>query len=53
MVALNKMPEKIITDKKPTLAFKFWTALTVQLKVNYKLLTAFYLQTNKQTKKIN
>ena len=53
VVALNGMPEKIITDKKPILIFKFWTALTAQLKVNYKLLTAFYPQTDKQTEKIN
>ena len=53
VVALNGMPEKIITDKGPTLVFKFWTALTVQLEVNYKLLTAFYPQTDKQTKRIN
>ena len=46
MVALNGMPEEIITD---SLASKFWTALTAQLGVNHKLSAAFHPQTDGQT----
>ena len=47
------MPEEIISNRDKLFILKFWQFLMKQLGTNYKLLTAFYLQTDRQIERLN
>jgi len=53
VVLQHRLSEEIISDRNKHFISKFWKSLIAQLEVNYKLLTAFYLQTDKQIKQLN
>ncbi len=45
-----KLLKKFIINKDKLFMSKFWEILTVKLEIKYKMLTAYYLQTDKQSK---
>ena len=47
------LSNSIVTDKSSFFTSKFWSLLYYFLSIKRKLLTAFYLQTNGQTKRQN
>jgi hypothetical protein len=53
IVANYRIPEEFITDRNKIWISKFWQSFIVQLGVNYKLSTVYYLQTDRQTEKLN
>ena len=53
IIIFNKLLEEIISDRDKLFIFNFWTSLIRQLKIKHKLLTVYYLQTNRQTEWMN
>ena len=53
IVINHELSNKIISNKDKLFTSKFWKSLVNQLKIHCKLSTAYYSQTNKQTKRIN
>ena len=52
-MAKHALPQELILKRDKLFTFRFWRALTAKLKVKYKLSTAYYPQTDGQTKRIN
>ena len=50
---LHRIPRKILSDRGPQFALKFMKELTKALGMKRQLLTAYYLQTDGQTERIN
>ena len=48
-----QMPREFISDCDKLFMSKFQKTLAIRLGVNYKLLTSYYPQTNRQTKRVN
>ena len=48
-----KLLDEMISNRNKLFTSKVWKSLMNQLKIHHKLLTAYYLQTNKQTKRMN
>lgn len=44
---------EFITNKDKLFISKFWETLTAELEVKHKLLTAYYLQTDEQSERMN
>ena len=53
VVSQHRLPDEIISDRDKLFTSKFWTSLMAQLGANHKLLTAFHLQTDGQTERLN
>ena len=53
VVVNHELLDEIISNKDKLFTSKFWKSLVNQLKIHYKLSTAYHSQTNKQTKRIN
>ena len=53
IVVNYKLLNEIISNRNKLFTSKFWKSLINQLKIHYKLLTAYHSQTNKQTKRMN
>ena len=53
IIANYKLLDEIISNKDKLFTLKFWKSLVNQLEIYHKLSTAYHLQTNKQTKRIN
>ena len=49
----HKLSDEIISNRDKLFTLKFWKSLVNQLKIHHKLLTAYHLQTNEQTKRMN
>ena len=49
----HELLDSIVTDKCSLFTSKFWSLLCYFLKVKWRLSTAFYPQTNSQTKQQN
>ena len=50
---LRALPESIVSDRDTRLTFKFWTSLMQLLQVKLNLCTAFYAESDGQTKRVN
>ena len=48
-----ELSEEIISDKDKFFILRFWKSLMNQFGVKYKFLTVYYLQTDKQTERLN
>ena len=53
IVAEHRLLQELIFDRDKLFTSRFWKALISQLKVKYKLLIAYYLQTDGQTERMN
>ncbi len=53
IVANHELSDEIISNKDKLFTLKFWKFLMNQLEIHHKLSTAYYLQTDKQTKRMN
>ena len=53
VTVLQELSNEIISDRDKLFTSRFWTALTRQLRLSYKLLTVYYSQMNKQTEWMN
>ncbi len=49
----HRLSKKFITDKDKLFTSKFWETLTAELRINQKMLTAYHLQTDEQSKWMN
>ena len=47
------LPQELVSDRDKLFISRFWKALMAQLDIKYKLSTAYYPQTDRQTKRIN
>ncbi len=53
VIQYHSLPDSIVNDQGLVFNSKFWSLLCYFLRIKQKLSTAFYLQTNSQTKKYN
>ena len=53
VVQHHRLPDSIVTDRESLFTLRFWSLLCYFLGIKRRLLTAFYLQTNGQTKRQN
>ena len=53
IVTNHELSDEIISNRNKLFTLIFWKSLVNQLEIHHKLSTAYYLQTNKQTKRIN
>ena len=53
IISNYKLLDEFITDRDIIFTFRFFITFTAKFKMNNKLSTTFYLQTNKQTKRFN
>jgi hypothetical protein len=53
IISVHGLPTEILSDRGLTFAAKFWQALMSHLGLNYRLITAFRLQVDRQTERIN
>jgi len=53
IVANHELSDEIISNRDKLFTSKFWKFLMNQLEIHHKLLTAYHLQTNEQTKRMN
>ena len=53
VVRYKGFPKEIITDRDKLFTSKFWKILTAEAGIKARFSTAYYPETNKQTKKIN
>ena len=53
IVVNHELLDEIISNKDKLFTLKFWKSLINQLKIHHKLSTAYHLQTNEQTKRVN
>ena len=49
VTALQRLSDKIISDRDKLFTSRFWTALTRQLELSHKLSTVYHSQTDEQT----
>ena len=49
----HRLSEKIISDKNKLFILRFWKLLINQFEIKYKFSTTYYLQTDKQTERLN
>ena len=49
VTVLQKLPDKIISDRDKLFMSRFWTALTRQLRLSHKLSITYHSQTDEQT----
>ncbi len=49
----HELSKKFITDRDKLFTSKFWEMLTAELEINHKMLTAYHLQTDGQSKWMN
>ena len=50
---LHGLPTNIVSDRDTKFTLKFWSALIDLLDIKQKLSTAFHLETDEQTKRVN
>ena len=50
VTVLQRLSDKIISDRDKLFMLRFWTALTRQLELSHKLSTVYYSQTDEQIK---
>jgi transposase InsO family protein len=53
VVANHRLPKQLISDRDKLFMSNFWTALIQHLSVKHKMSTAYYLQTDGQTERLN
>jgi hypothetical protein len=53
IMANHRFSQRIISNRDKLFTSRFWKSLIDLLKVYYKLLTAYYSQTNGQTERLN
>ena len=53
IVANHELSDEIISNRDKLFTSKFWKFLMNQLEIHHKLSTAYYLQTDEQTKRMN
>jgi hypothetical protein len=53
LISNYRLLKKFITDRDKLFMSKFWEMFTVKLRIKHKMLTAYHLQTDKQSKKMN
>ena len=50
VTVLQRLSDKIISDRDKLFTLRFWMTLTRQLRLSHKLSTAYHSQTDEQTK---
>ena len=53
VICKHGIPDYVITDRGIQFTSRFWTRVCSHISVDYRLLTAFYLQTDGQTQRQN
>ena len=53
VTVLQRLSDKIISDRDKLFMLRFWTALTRQLRLSHKLSTVYHSQMNEQTEWMN
>ncbi len=53
LISNHELSKEFITDRDKLFTSKFWETLTAELRINYKMLTAYHSQTNEQSEQMN
>jgi len=53
LVNNHRLSKEFIINRDKLFTSKFWKTLTAELRINHKMLTAYHLQTNEQSKQMN
>ena len=52
-MSAHKLLQKLILNRDKLFTSRFWRALMAQLNIKHKLSTVYYLQTDRQTERMN